>query len=61
MKLWFYRWLISWAALAQGLVGVLTLGVVRPKWELIAAKKYSRARGAVELSRIWEWIQNGVV
>lgn len=44
MKLWFYRWLISWATLCQGIVGILTLGIIHPQWELTAAKFYSRAR-----------------
>ena len=28
----FFQWFICWAEIADGIVGVLTLGIVRPAW-----------------------------
>jgi len=54
MKLFLLRWLISWATLAQGLVGILTLGCVRPRWVLLVTKVYSRHMCKVRWGRVDE-------
>jgi len=36
------RWLIAWASLLDGIVGVLTLGFYQPSWQLEMARLYSR-------------------
>jgi len=39
-------WLVSWAALGEGLIGVVTLTLWRPNWKLAAAKWLARRRHA---------------
>lgn len=41
---WFLLWLCSWAELASGLIGVLTLTLWRPGWNLAMSKRLSRWR-----------------
>lgn len=38
------RWCIDWAYLAVGLIGVVTLGWCRPRWQLSAAEWYAKNR-----------------
>ncbi len=42
--LWLMRWLVSWAEVAEGIVGVLTLGAWSPCWALAASKRLSDYR-----------------
>lgn len=39
---WFLRWLIYWASILEGLIGVVTLTALRPSLALKMAEKYSR-------------------
>ena len=41
---WQLRWLIGWAVLVDGLIGVLTIGYILPNYSLLAAKALSRHR-----------------
>lgn len=38
-------WLCSWARLAEGIVGILSLGRFTPYWGLAVAKYFSKRRG----------------
>lgn len=38
-------WLISWAQAAEGIVGILSVGYLRPGWNLAAARSLARWRG----------------
>ena len=41
---WVLRWLIGWAVLVDGLIGVLTIGYILPNYSLVSAKALSRHR-----------------
>lgn len=49
---WWVCWLASWVGLSESIVGVLTLGYIRPSWELgfwwwamTRAAEFAKAKG----------------
>ncbi len=45
LYLWFLRWLVCWAELVSGIVGVITLGFWRRSWVYNIVVYWSKVKG----------------
>lgn len=50
----FLKWLICWAKLIDGIVGIITLGFINPKLSFYMAVKYSKYCSIIEQREIYD-------